>query len=181
MRKKTSLVIGTHNHLPLGFTQAAAEQSYQEAFKPLLAILYRYPAFPVTLHYSGILMEWLEEFHPEFLTLLGEMVRRGQVEVLGGGYYDPILPMIPMSDKLGQLEKMTTWLRVHFETRPRGCWIAEKVWEPSLASVLRASGIDYTFVDDGQFRIAGVAEEDLWHPFISGGPGQDHLPAARVR
>jgi alpha-amylase len=172
MREKTSLVIGTHNHLPLGFTQAAAEQSYQEAFKPLLAILYRYPAFPVTLHYSGILMEWLEEFHPEFLTLLGEMVRRGQVEVLGGGYYDPILPMIPMSDKLGQLEKMTTWLRVHFETRPRGCWIAEKVWEPSLASVLRASGIDYTFVDDGQFRIAGVAEEDLWHPFIAEDQGK---------
>jgi 4-alpha-glucanotransferase len=172
VKNKTSIIIGTHNHLPLGFTPAAAEQSYQEAFKPLLAILYRYPLFPVTLHYSGILMEWLEECHPEFLTLLGEMVKRGQVEVLGGGYYDPILPMIPMSDKLGQLEKMTTWLRVHFETRPRGCWIAEKVWEPSLASVLRASGIDYTFVDDGQFRIAGVAEDDLCHPFIAEDQGK---------
>lgn len=170
--RKTSLIFGTHNHLPLGQGQAVAEESYQEAFKPLLSILYRYPEFPVTLHYSGILLEWLEEYHPEFLTLLAEMVSRGQVEVLGGGYYDPILPLIPTNDKLGQLEKMTTWLRVRFETRPRGCWIAENVWEPSLASVLRASGIDYTFVDGGQFRIAGVPEPSLWHAFITEDQGK---------
>jgi hypothetical protein len=163
---KVHLIIGTHNHLPLGLAEEAAERQYQEALKPLLAIVYRYPGVPVTLHYSGTLMEWLEETHPEFLTLLGEMVKRGQVEVLGGGYYDPILPLIPTNDKLGQLEKMTTWLRVRFETRPRGCWIAEKVWEPSLSSVLRASGLEYTFVDDGQFRIAGAGGAALWHPAI---------------
>jgi hypothetical protein len=169
---KTRIIIGTHNHLPLGRNGEEAELLYQESLKPLLAVLYRYPAFPVTLHYSGILMEWLEEAHPEFLTLLGEMVGRGQVEVLGGGFYDPILPLIPTNDKLGQLEKMTTWLRVRFGTRPRGCWIVEKVWEQSLASVLRASGMDYTFVDDGQFALAGVEEDGLFSPFITEDQGK---------
>ncbi len=166
------LIAGTHNHIPLGLGEEAAESRYQDAFKPLLSILYRYPEVPVALHYSGILMEWLEECHPEFLTLLGEMVKRGQVELLGGGYYDPILPLIPTNDKLGQLEKMTTWLRVRFETRPRGCWIAEKVWEPSLTSVLRASGIDYTFVEDGQFRIAGASGTGLWQPSLTEDQGK---------
>ena len=170
--RKTTLILGTHNHLPLGLGQAAAEESYQGSLKPFLSVMYRYPEFPVTLHYSGNLLEWLEEYHPEFLTLLAEMVSRGQVEVLGGGYYDPILTLIPTNDKLGQLEKMTTWLRVRFETRPRGCWIAENVWEPSLASVLRASGIDYTFVDEGQFRIAGVPEAALWHAFLTEDQGK---------
>ena len=169
---KTRIIIGTHNHLPLGRSEEAAERLYQESLKPFLAVLYRYPGFPVTLHYSGILMEWLEESHPELVTLLGEMVGRGQVEVLGGGYYDPILPLIPTNDKLGQLEKMTTWLRVRFETRPRGCWIVEKIWEQSLASVLRASGMDYTFVDDGQFAIAGVDGDDLFMPFITEDQGK---------
>jgi len=170
--EKISLIVGTHNHLPIGRSPDAAEKAYQDAFKALLTVAYCYPDFPVTLHYSGVLMDWLEETHPEFLTLLGEMVRRGQVEVLGGGYYDPILPMIPTSDKLGQLEKMTTWLRIRFETRPRGCWIAEKVWEPSLASVLRASGMDYTFLDEGQFRIAGVPEGKLFRPYIAEDQGK---------
>ena len=79
MPGKLRIILGTHNHLSLGLDEAAAEKHYQEAFKPLLAVLYRYPSNPVTLHYSGILMEWLEEAHPEFLTLLGEMVKRGQV------------------------------------------------------------------------------------------------------
>ena len=169
---KTRIIIGTHNHLPLGRSDEAAERLYQESLKPFLAVLYRYPDFPVTMHYSGILMEWLEESHPELLTLLEEMVGRGQVEVLGGGYYDPILSLIPTNDKLGQLEKMTTWLRVHFETRPRGCWIVEKIWEQSLASVLRASGMDYTFVDDGQFATAGVDGDDLFMPFITEDQGK---------
>jgi alpha-amylase len=169
---RTRFIIGTHNHLPLGRNGEAAERLYQESLKPFLAVLYRYPGFPVTLHYSGILMEWLEDSHPEFLTLLGEMVARGQVEILGGGYYDPILPLIPTNDKLGQLEKMTTWLRVRFETRPRGCWIVEKVWEQSLASVLSASGMDYTFVDDGQFALAGVNEDEMFMPFITEDQGK---------
>jgi 4-alpha-glucanotransferase len=166
------VILGTHNHLPLGTAEPDAEAFYQQSCKPLLAVLYRWPAAPVVLHYSGILMEWLEEAHPEFLTLLGEMVQRGQVEILGGGYYDPILPLIPTNDKLGQLEKMTTWLRVRFETRPRGCWIAEKVWEPGLASVLRASGIDYTFVEDVQFRMAGLSGEALHRPAITEDQGK---------
>lgn len=169
---RTRLIIGTHNHLPLGRSEEAAERLYQQSLKPFLTVLYRYPRFSAALHYSGILMEWLEEAHPEFLTLLGEMVGRGQVEVLGGGYYDPILPLIPMNDKLGQLEKMTTWLRVRFQTRPRGCWLAEKVWEQSLASVLRTSGLDYTFVDDAQLALAGVPEADLFSPFLTEDQGK---------
>ncbi len=166
------LILGTHNHIPIGMDHAAVERRYQKAFKPLLAVLYRYPEFPVALHYSGVLLEWLEESHPEFLMLLEEMVKRGQVEVLGGGYFDPVLSLIPTNDKLGQLEKMTTWLRARFEVRPRGCWIAEKVWEPSLASVLRVSGIDYTFLDDGQFRIAGARDSNVLRPSIAEDQGK---------
>lgn len=170
--RTVKLILGTHNHIPLGMDQDSVEKAYQTGFKPLLAVLYSYPDFPLVLHYSGVLLEWLEEFHPEFLMLLSEMVKRGQVEMLGGGYFDPVLPLIPTNDKLGQLEKLTTWLRARFEVRPRGCWIAENVWEPSLASVLRVSGIDYTFLDDGQFRIAGVHDGRLLRPQIAEDQGK---------
>ncbi len=170
--KKLKLIIGTHNHLPLGQPGFQTENIYQRSLKPLLSVLYGFPDLPVVLHYSGFLLEWLEDNHPEFLMLLAEMVKRKQVEILGGGYYDPILSLIPTNDKLGQLEKLTTFLRVRFETRPRGCWIAEKAWEPSLASVLRASGMDYTFLEDGQFRAAGAEEDELMRPFIAEDQGK---------
>ncbi len=170
--KKIRLIIGAHNHLPIGQPDFQTENIYQKSLKPLLSVLYAFPDLPAVLHYSGLLLEWLEEHHPEFVMLLAEMVKRKQVEILGGGYYDPILTMIPANDRLGQIEKMTTYLRVRFETRARGCWLAENVWEPSMASVLRTSGMDYTFLEDSQFRSAGVEEEDLFQPAIAEDQGK---------
>lgn len=166
MRGALRIIIGTHNHLALGDSREATENAYQSGLRPFLSTLYAFPEIPAALHYSGLLLEWVETEHPEFLMLLTEMVARRQVEVLGGAYYDPFLPMIPANDRLGQIEKMTTQLRVRFETRPRGCWLAEQVWEPSLASVLRTGGVDYTVLADTQLRLAGLSGHALLDAYV---------------
>ena len=143
-----SLLFGTYNQQPDGTTAEAFEESYQRSYKPFLSLLYKHPRLHTVLHYSGSLFEWLEDQHPEFIMLLKEMVRRKQVELLGGGHHAPILPLIPDGDKLGQIEKMSTFIRTTFGTRPWGSWLAERVWEPTLARILSNSGIEYTFLDD---------------------------------
>ncbi len=60
------------------------------------------------------------------------LVGRGQVEIVGGGFYEPILVTLPDRDRLGQLVRMRDELEMHFGQRPRGAWLAERVWEPSL-------------------------------------------------
>ena len=88
--------------------------------------------------------------------LLEEMVLRKQVELLGGGFYAPILPLIPGPDRLGQVELLTTYIRRSFGKRPRGCWLPDYAWEPGLASSLQSCGFDYTFLTEKHFRIAGA-------------------------
>jgi len=170
--KRLRIVLGTHNHMPVGQPEPQSEAAYQRSFRPFLSTLYGYPDVPATLFFGGNLIEWLEQAHPEFLMLLSEMVKRGQVELLGGGFYDPILSLIPNSDKLGQLEKLTTFLRVQFGTRPRGCWITELAWEPTLASVIRTSGMEYSFLEDWQLRCAGVASGLLHRPYMTEDQGK---------
>lgn len=169
---RVAVIIGTHSHLPLGQPEAATEAVYQRALRPFLSTLYAFPEVPAALHYSGLLLEWLEEHHPELVMLIAEMVGRRQVEIVGGGYYDPILPMIPANDRLGQLEKMTTHLRVRFGTRPRGCWLAEQVWDPSLASTLRTGGMEYTFLDETQLGLAGADGPDLLRACVAEDQGK---------
>ncbi|HUV08568.1 MAG TPA: 4-alpha-glucanotransferase, partial [Spirochaetia bacterium] len=159
--KSIQLIFGTYNCQPVGKTGNVFEQSYQASFKPFLSALNRFPDFFAVLHYSGILLEWLEKNHPEFMMLLSDMVSRKQVELLTGGFYEPVLPLIPNHDKLGQIEKMTTFLRAHFGRRPRGCWLTERIWDSSLASTLNTSGIEYTFLNNQQFRNAGLEEDEL--------------------
>ena len=167
-----SLLFGTYNHQPDGTLPERFEEAYQQAYKPFLSLLYKFPRIASVLHYCGSLFEWMEDRHPEFIMLLKEMIRRKQVELLGGGFHAPVLPLLPDGDKLGQIEKMNTFIRTTFGTRPRGGWITERVWEPSLARIMSNSGIEYVFLDDHHFHVAGVEEDDCYQPYLTEDQGK---------
>ncbi|HFE52168.1 MAG TPA: hypothetical protein ENK07_01925, partial [Bacteroidetes bacterium] len=95
------LAIGIHNHQPVGNFDFVFEDAYQRAYLPFLEALEKHPGIRVAQHYTGILLEWIERHHPDFLDRLGALVKRGQIEMMTGGFYEPILPIIPDRDKLG--------------------------------------------------------------------------------
>lgn len=156
-----------HNHQPIGNFEHIFEEAYQKSYKPFLETLERHPSLKVNLHYSGCLLEWLQAKHPKFLNRIAKIVRQGRCELLGGGFYEPILPMIPAEDARGQLDLMNSYLRKNFGVIPKGVWLAERVWEPNLPSILASSGLEYTALDDTHFLSAGIREEDLVGYFIT--------------
>lgn len=170
--KKLRLVFGVFGSKPVGTDPEQLEAVYQKTYKPFLSRLYEYPKIRSCIHFSGQLYEWFEESHPEILMVLGEMVKRKQLEIIGGGYYEPIFPLIPSKDRVGQIELLTTYIRKQFGKRPRGAWIPERVWEPSLASVFSGSGMEYIFLDDRHFLSAGMRGEKLYRPCITEDQGK---------
>ncbi|MCX7025738.1 MAG: DUF1926 domain-containing protein [Spirochaetes bacterium] len=169
---RRQIVLGTYNHLPEGFDTNRFETIYQTCYRPFLSTLYRFPEISVFLHFSGSLLRRLETRHPEFLMLLEEMVTRKQVELAGGGFYSPVFPLIPTQDRLGQIELLTTFIRKHFGKRPRGAWLSNYAWEPSIASALRTSGMDFTFLLDRHFREAGFSGDGLFSPVLTEDQGR---------
>jgi alpha-amylase len=165
--KKIKLVFGTHSTQALDLPEHFYEDVYQKAYKPFLTSVYNFPDLALSLHYSGPILSWLERRHPEFITVLREMVERKQVELLGGGYYEPILPFIPTSDRVGQIEMMTTYLRKNFGRRSRGFWLARQIWDNQMAHTLKSCGMEYTFLDDTRFRGAGIPESRMYHPVLT--------------
>jgi 4-alpha-glucanotransferase len=145
-----------HNHQPDGNFGHVFEQAYDDCYHPLLVALSEAPHVKVTLHHTGPLLEWIERERPGYFDLLREMVKRGQVELLGGGFYEPMLAVLPERDARGQILMMSDWLEAHFGVRPEGMWLAERVWEPALAKLIADCGIRFTLVDDGHFRAAGL-------------------------
>ncbi len=170
--KKLRLVFGVFGSKPVGTDPGQLESVYQKTYKPFLTVLYNFPKLRCCLHFSGQLYDWFEEEHPEILMVVSEMVKRKQLEVVGGGYYEPIFPLIPAQDRVGQIELLTTYIRKRFGKRPRGCWIPERVWEPSLASVFNSSGMDYIFLDDRHFMSAGLRGEKMYRPCITEDQGK---------
>jgi len=161
------LAIGIHNHQPVGNFQAVFEEAHQKAYLPFLTLLREYPAIRLSLHQSGILWRWQRESHPEFFRLVGDLVDRGQVELMTGGFYEPILPAIPERDACGQIKKQTAYLRDHFDVDATGFWPPERVWEPHLPKVLAAAGVKFLPIDDTHFLYAGFEPDQLSGPFIT--------------
>jgi len=162
-----TFVLVLHNHQPVGNFPFVFEQAYRRAYAPMLDALERHRNVRLALHYSGPLLDWLEREHPEFLDRLQALASGGRVEMLSGGYYEPILPAIPEHDRLGQIEKLNAYVKRRFGARARGAWIAERVWEPVLAKSLHDAGIEYALLDDTQFSSVGIAPERSYGYFVT--------------
>ncbi|WP_304224881.1 alpha-amylase/4-alpha-glucanotransferase domain-containing protein [Gracilinema caldarium] len=169
---KVKVIIISHHHIPFGSSEDVFETYYSQNLKPLITSLYQIPYFSVVMHCSGTLFEWLERRHPELFMIFEELINRKQIELLGGGFYEPILPLISVTDKIGQIELLTTYIRKHFGKRPRGCWIPGLVWEQNFASVLNACGIDYTFVNHAQFTEVSMDSAFVSQAFITEDQGK---------
>ena len=152
-----TLLLAIHNHQPDGNFGARL----RAGLRRLLSAAGRRASpssrtVKVALHHTGPLLEWIERERPDYFDKLRALVGRGQVELLGGGFYEPMLAVLPERDARGQIQMMSDYLEAHFGVRPEGMWLAERVWEPALAKLIADAGMKFTLVDDGHFRAAGL-------------------------
>jgi alpha-amylase len=155
------LILAFHNHQPVGNFDGVFEAAFERSYGPFLEVLEGYPTIPFVLHISGPLLEWLVEHKPEYVARVRGMVEGGRLEILGGGFYEPILTMIPQADRIGQIRMYAEYLEETFGANVRGMWMPERVWEQQLVGDLAKAGVEYTVLDDHHFHRAGLADRDL--------------------
>lgn len=160
--KSINLILGNHNHQPVGNFDFVIENTYQNAYKPFLDMFKKYKDLVFTFHYSGSLIDWMEKHHPEHMDDLAALAKDGRIEMVSGGYYEPILPVIPHRDKVAQMRMLNSYITKRFGQKPNGAWIAERVWEPHLAKPIVEADLSYIVVDDTHFVAAGLDAESLF-------------------
>ena len=156
-----TLLLGIHNHQPVGNFGHVFRLAYERCYRPFLDVLERHPRVRLTLHYTGPLLDWFEKEEPGFLDRLAKLVANNQVEMLGGGYYEPILSVIPDRDAVGQVNFLSQKLQARFGAAPQGLWLAERAWDGGLPKKLAPTCLRYTILDDSHFAHAGFDPETL--------------------
>ncbi|HEC37342.1 MAG TPA: 4-alpha-glucanotransferase, partial [bacterium] len=159
-KKCINLPIVFHFHQPVDNFSWVFEDVHKKSYDPLIDYIYQFPEVKITLHFSGNLLEWLIENKPKFIDKLKIMANRGQIEIMGGGYYEPIFSIIPYRDKIAQMKKLSDLIKREFDLDVKGAWLSERVWEPNYPSFLNDVGLKYVIVDDNHFRSTGITEED---------------------
>ncbi|MDR2395859.1 MAG: DUF1926 domain-containing protein [Endomicrobium sp.] len=159
---KVKFIFCTHNHQPIGNFGWVFEKAYRSAYKPFMDIMLNHPKIKWNMHASGMLWEYFEKEHPDYIKDVKKLTNSGNLEILSGGYYEPLMASIPNRDKIGQITKLTKYIKKTFCCKEvNGLWLAERVWEPGMAKVLSASGCQYSVLDDSHFVAAGMNAENL--------------------
>jgi 4-alpha-glucanotransferase len=164
---RLAFCFGVHNHQPIGNFDFVLKEATERAYRPFLELVRRRPETRLSVHCTGSLLAWLRAQSRKTFDLLGEAVSSGQVELLTGGFYEPILAILPDADKRGQIQHLTEYLAREFGVRPRGMWLAERVWEPHLPKALREAGVEFVLVDDSHFTLAGLDPETLGGYYVT--------------
>jgi 4-alpha-glucanotransferase len=172
MNNRLRLVLVLHQHQPVGNLDTVNEEIHRTCYAPLLDTIASSPTLPINLHTSGSLLDWLAAHHPEYVHRVRELATAGRIELLGGAYHDPILPMLSHADRQGQINSFGRRLGQLFGQRPRGMWMPERIWEPSIAADMAACDIEHTVLDDFHFQAAGLTSDQLRGYYLSEADGQ---------
>nr|MDO8112891.1 DUF1925 domain-containing protein [Candidatus Sigynarchaeota archaeon] len=163
---KVNFPIVLHFHQPVDNFDNVIENVYNICYKPLMDRI-KNCKVKFTLHFTGSILDWFEKFHPDYLADVKDLCLAGRVELISGGYYEPILPVIPDDDKLGQIKLLNDKIKKDFSVQPKGMWLAERVWEPYLPRIIAKAGLQYVILDDNHFRSCGFEESDTFYYYTT--------------
>lgn len=161
MGNKTTLLFGIHMHQPVDNFDWVIKHGVEVCYGPFFDVVSQYPQFRFSVHCSGWLMEQIQKKYPKLYAKIVALAHSGSIELVSAGYYEPILSVIPSSDRIAQINKLNESIQTQFGQTPQGLWLTERVWESSLIPNMKKCGINYTVMDDYHFQCAGFDEAVL--------------------
>lgn len=106
------------------------KQIYNECYDPLLTMLERHENAKMTINVQGCLVDQLNGLD---LKNVGErltnLMHQGRVDLVGSAKYHPILPLIPKSEVIHQIDINAKTIHANFD----GDWHPEGFFPPEMA------------------------------------------------
>lgn len=173
------ILVDTH---AAGVSEATLAHTWAHGTRPALTALGQAPHARAAVHLSGPTLRWAAQHDPAAIELLAELVEKRRVQMLASGTEGPLLSLIPERDAVAQVRRHLRELQQHLSAASTVLWPAALAWDPSLASVLKKTGLDTVFVDEGLLRAGAVrpGPVDGWAEGSFHGTHLRFLPVDRV-
>ena len=117
-----------------------AQKCYLPTNKLLLKLLKQNPDFKISFSFSGVFLDQLEEFSPETLISFQELVKTGQVEVLGETYYHSLSFLYSREEFKKQVERHKRKIKKIFNVTPTVFRNTELIYNNDLAWEIEQMG-----------------------------------------
>lgn len=160
--------------LPSRADSARVREVADKCYGPVIGVLEAHPAAKITLALNGLLVEQLGNAgQTTLIERLGELVARGQVELLGTAYGNTILTAYPADEIRVRIERNSAALRTAFGEAfaPRGLFPPEMAYNDAVGQVAVDLGFEWVIVDQLSYRGAGPGPSDTQAYCVEGVPG----------
>jgi alpha-amylase/alpha-mannosidase (GH57 family) len=156
-----------HIYQPPTQSEAIVVKVANECYRKLMRMLQNYPRAKLTLNINACLTEQLMQYgFGDIISELSESAQRGQVEFTASAMYHPILPLIPRSEMVRQIELNTAVNRRYFGDvyNPKGFFPPEMCYSFEVAEVVADLGYQWIVIDEIGYngKVGSVAKDSLY-------------------
>ena len=138
-----------HFYQPPTQVHSILDKITDESYRPLVNVLQSNSNARVTVNINGCLTEMLAEHgKSDVLKSLDELARRKQIEFTGSGMYHPILPLIPQSEMIRQINenRRTNQRLIGSSFQPRGFFPPEMCYGKNIIDPILSTGHEWVIM-----------------------------------
>ena len=147
-----------HIYQPPTQTKHILGRVVKESYRRIIAELKKSPDDKLTLNIPACLTELLDQYgFEDVITDIRMLLERGQIELTGTAKYHPLLPKIPKSEVVRQIELDRETNRRYFgeHYNPRGFFPPEAAYNREVAEIVAELGFEWILAEElsynGQF------------------------------
>lgn len=117
-----------------------AQHSYIPAAETLLHLLEAYPHFRCAFSVSGVALEQLEQYVPEFIDIMKKLIATGRVEILAETYGHSLASLTDPDEFAAQIKAHDEKIESLFGVKPKVLRNTELIYDDELAPQILAMG-----------------------------------------
>ncbi|MFH1207671.1 MAG: polysaccharide deacetylase family protein [Patescibacteria group bacterium] len=140
-----------HIYQPPGWPKKIIDKVVRESYRPILAILKKYPRLKITLNITGSLTEQLAAHgFQDVIKNIRQLSQQGKIELVGSAMYHPILPLLPEHEIERQIRLNDQINGKYFGPiyRPTGFFPPEMAYGPVLNKIIKRHGYRWLIIDE---------------------------------
>lgn len=140
-----------HIYQPPTQTKNILERVTNESYRRILAELKKAPSAKLTLNMPACLIELLDQYgFDDVIKDIRELLERGQIELTGTAKFHPLLPRIPKSEVIRQIELDRETKRHYFGEcyNPKGFFPPEAAYNREIAEIVGGMGFEWILAEE---------------------------------
>ncbi len=140
-----------HIYQPVNTDAYNIKEATEKSYLRIVRALEENREIKFTININGCLfLRWEELGYQNLIERVGELIKKGQLEITGNAAYHPLLPLIPLSEAKKQILESEEIFKKHFgkDFKPKGFFFSEMAYGKEVAILIKSLGYEWTVLDE---------------------------------